>query len=343
MISDISGGVGNAKKSAYDSSPLRRVRWSSRQLEIFLAVVEEKGFSTAGERLHMVQPAVSSAIRKIEEAAGVRLLDRSSGQGVTPTAEGLLFLSHARTIFRQMDELAVQLNDLRSLNTGHIILGAAPVTMEFVLSALVSDFLTQHPGLTFGASTGSSEVTVARVRAREIDIGFVPGPVIADDLELQVISRQPLACCVPEASPLAAQPEIAWRDVLSFPLALFPRGYNQRALIDEIANQMGLRPTVIVESESSGFLLEMVRAGLALSITFAGVGRAIKGISVVPIETRPSVLISVCRRTDGCISRAATSFYDYIIRHASDSMGDRAPFEAAGGFYDIKASGGGGR
>ncbi len=317
MTYNMIGGMGNAKKNASDKPPLRRVRWSSRQLEIFLAVVEERGFSAAGERLHMVQPAVSSAIRKIEEAAGVRLLDRSSGHGVTPTGEGLLFLSYARAIFRQMDEFALQLNDLSSLNKGHVILGAAPVTMEFVLSALVSDFLTQHPGLTFGATTGSGETTIARVRTGEIDIGFVPGPATADDLELKVILRQPLACCVPEASPLAAQPEIAWRDILSFPLALFPRGYNQRAQIDEIANQMGLRPTVIVESESSGFLLEMVRAGLALSITFAGVGRAIKGISVVPIETRPSVPISICRRTDGYISRAASSFFDYVIRQTS--------------------------
>jgi DNA-binding transcriptional LysR family regulator len=307
------------KKSVPGNSPLRRVRWSSRQLEIFLAVVEEKGFSAAGERLHMVQPAVSSAIRKIEEAAGVRLLDRSSGMGVTPTGEGLLFLSYARAICRQMDELAVQLNDLRSLNAGHIVLGAPPATMEFILSALASDFLAQHPGLTFGATTGSDETTMARVRTREIDIGFVPGPVIADDLELQLILRQPLACCVPEGSPLAEQPEITWREIMRFPLALFPRGYNQRSQIDETANQMGLRPNVIVESESSGFLLEMVRAGHALSITFAGVGRAIKGIRVVPIETRPSVPISICRRTDGYISTAANSFYDYVIQHTSDS------------------------
>jgi DNA-binding transcriptional LysR family regulator len=78
-----------------------------------------------------------------------------------------------------------------------------------------------------------------------------------------------------------------------------------------------LSPNVIVESESSGFLLEMVRAGHALSITFAAVGRAIKGICVVPIETRPSVRILICRRNDGCISTAATSFYNYVIRHTS--------------------------
>jgi DNA-binding transcriptional LysR family regulator len=318
MTSDITGGAGNIKKSVSGNLPLRRVRWSSRQLEIFLAVVEEKGFSAAGERLHMVQPAVSLAIRKIEEAAGVRLLDRSSGQGVSPTAEGLLFLSHARAISRQMDELAIQLNDLRSLAAGHIVLGAPPVTMEFVLSALASDFLAQHPGLTFGATTGSGETTVAHVRTREIDIGFVPGFVIADDLELQVIMQQPLACCVPEASPLAAEPEIAWREFLRFPLALFPRGYNQRAVVDKVANQLGVRPNVVIESESSGFLLEMVRAGHALSITFVGVGRAIKGISVVPIETRPSVQISICRRKDGHSSTAATSFYDYVIRRTSD-------------------------
>ncbi len=296
-----------------DGRSLRRMRWSSRQLEIFLAVVEEKGFSAAGERLHMVQPAVSLAIRKIEAAAGVRLLDRSS-QGVSPTAEGLIFLSYVRAISRQMEALATELYDLRSLTAGHIVLGSPPVTMEFVLPSLVSKFLGEHPGVTFGSMTGSSETTMARVRTREVDIGFVPGLAVADDLELHVIFQQELACCVPETSPLADVPEIAWSDILNGPLALFPRGYNQRARIDEVARQLGLRLNIIVESESSGFLLEMVRAGHALSVTFAEAGRAIKGVAVVPIESRPSVPISVCRRKDGHGSVAAATFYDNIVK-----------------------------
>jgi hypothetical protein len=40
---------------------------------------------------------------------------------------------------------------------------------------------------------------------------------------------------------------------------------------------------------------------------------------VVPIETRPSVPISICRRADGYISTAAASFYDYVIKHTADS------------------------
>jgi DNA-binding transcriptional LysR family regulator len=292
------------------------MRWGARQLEIFLAVIEEQGFSAAGERLHMVQPAVSLAIRKLEETAGVRLLDRFR-QGVTPTAEGLLFLNHARSVLRQMDELASQLGDMRSLTTGHIVLGAPPVTMALLLPALASEFLVRHPGITFGTTTGSSEVTMARMRSREIDIGFVPGPAVADDLELLVVLQQPLVCCVPVNSPLAVQTEIAWTDILCRPLALFPRGYNQRARIDEIAAQLGVRLNIIVESESPDFLLEMVRADHAISITFAEAGRFIKGVSVLPIETRPSVPVSICRRKDGFSSMAATSFYDHVVKQAA--------------------------
>jgi len=294
-----------------------RMRFSARQLEIFLAVVEEKGFSAAGGRLHMVQPAVSQAVRKIEEAAGVRLLERSS-QGVGPTAEGSIFVNYARAISRQMDELSLQLEDLRSLNAGHIALGAPPVTMEFIVPALASGFLALHPGLTYAAIIGGSEATIDRVRTREIDIGFVPGSAFASDLELHPILRVTLACCVPVASPLATMPALAWSEILSHPLALFPRGYSQRALVDEIARHGDQRPNIVVESESPGFLLETVRAGHALSITFADVGRATKGIVVVPITDAPTVLISICRRKDGPGRVAAAAFYDYVVSRSVD-------------------------
>ena len=75
-----------------------------RKLDIFTRVARLKSFSRAAEDLHMAQPAVSIAVRKLEESLGVTLLDRS-GRQVTLTAEGSVVLARADVILRETEEL----------------------------------------------------------------------------------------------------------------------------------------------------------------------------------------------------------------------------------------------
>src|SRR5437763_15462271 len=93
-----------------------------RQVEVFLAVVEEGGFSAAGERLALAQPAVSVAVRKLEQALGLRLLDRTR-TGVRLTPDGAVFLRRARGIVAQVAATERELAALRSLEAGHVTLG----------------------------------------------------------------------------------------------------------------------------------------------------------------------------------------------------------------------------
>ena len=294
------------------------MRWSSRQMEIFIAVVEEGGFSAAGERLNMVQPAVSIAVKRLEEAARVQLLNRSN-QGVSPTKEGETFLSYARLILRHMAELGTQLQDLQSLAAGHVTIGAPSVTMAYVVPKLTAEFLALYPALKLRASIGPSETVINRVRMREVDVGFIPGGFVADDLEQHLIWDVPLMCCTSETSPLAGQSSISWRALLEHPLAIFPRGYNQRTQIDRVAQSLGIALNIHSESESAELLMEMVRAGQALSITFAQAAAMASGVVSIPIDDGPTVPISICRRKDHSQSVAANAFYEHVLARVAQA------------------------
>lgn len=105
------------------------------QLETFLAVVEERGFSRAAVRLHRTQPAVSHVIRRLEDEIGEPLFERSARDG-TLTAAGQLLREYAERLLKLRGEAAHALEELRSLERGRLHIAANEYTCLYLLPVL---------------------------------------------------------------------------------------------------------------------------------------------------------------------------------------------------------------
>ena len=97
-----------------------------RQLEYFLMVSDLASFTRAAERLYVSQPAVTNAVRSLEEELGIQLLDRSQRK-VTLTAEGKIFYRHIQNIMQGISTTLNEINDLKSHNRGHLTIGVTPL------------------------------------------------------------------------------------------------------------------------------------------------------------------------------------------------------------------------
>src|SRR5579862_3239791 len=145
------------------------------QLETFLAVVEEKGFSRAAARLRRTQPAVSQVIRKLESNLGEVLFERSS-RDATLTAAGEVLCDYARRLIKLRGEAASAIEELRSLERGRLRLAANEYTCLYLLSVL-DRFRRLCPQIG---------VTVQRSLASKI-----PEEVLQRTVEIGVLSFQP--------------------------------------------------------------------------------------------------------------------------------------------------------
>src|SRR5437868_15479434 len=115
------------------------------QLEVFLAVAQEKSFSRAAETLHRTQPAVSQAIRRLEAELGESLFDRSSKDG-TLTAAGRVLLDVAQQMLNLRHSAHSSLKELKDLQRGKLTLSANEYTVMYLLSVLPV-FRARHPHL----------------------------------------------------------------------------------------------------------------------------------------------------------------------------------------------------
>ncbi len=145
------------------------------QLETFLAVAEERSFSRAAVRLHRTQPAVSQVIRKLEAAVGETLFDRAARDG-SLTAAGALLRDYALRLMALRREATSALDELKSLERGHLQLAANEYTCMYLLPA-IDAFRRDFPHIT---------VTVHRMLASRI-----PDELNLRTFELGMISFRP--------------------------------------------------------------------------------------------------------------------------------------------------------
>jgi DNA-binding transcriptional LysR family regulator len=171
------------------------------ELRVFLTVASERSFSRAAGKLHRTQPAVSQAIRRLEEEIGERLFDRSSKDG-TLTDAGRVLREYAERLQRLSEEAESSVRQLRDLQRGRVLIGANEAGVH-VLLPLIERFRTARPAIMVDVRRVHSRQVGSEVAQGALDFGVVTFqptdrhlhavPIGADELVLLVDPRHRFA------------------------------------------------------------------------------------------------------------------------------------------------------
>jgi DNA-binding transcriptional LysR family regulator len=181
------------------------------QLETFLAVIEERGFSRAASRLHRTQPAISHTIRRLEEEIGEPLFERVSREG-TLTATGELLREYAERLLRLRNEASAALEQLRSLERGHLNLAANEYTCLYLLPVL-DRFRHECPHISVMAQRAFASRIPEHVLGRNVELGIVTFPPEDPQLKFIGVYTDSVVFIVNPRHPFARQKKVALRDL----------------------------------------------------------------------------------------------------------------------------------
>jgi DNA-binding transcriptional LysR family regulator len=140
-------------------------------LTVFATVAAERSFSRAAKRLHRTQPAVSQAIRRLEEELGDRLFDRSSRDG-TLTEAGRLLQDYAGRLLRMAADAAVAVRELQQVRRGRVVIGANEAAVHSLLPA-IGRFAAAHPQVHVEVRRVLSRQMAAALLDRSLDFGVL--------------------------------------------------------------------------------------------------------------------------------------------------------------------------
>jgi DNA-binding transcriptional LysR family regulator len=196
-----------------------------------IAVGQHGNFARAAEALHLTQPSLSRSIAALEALLGVPLFDRTP-KGVTPTPFGRVLLERGETVLRREAELRREIALLAGLETGSLVVSAAPYMNEALIARAIGRLAAAHPKLRIDCRTVHPTEVLRQVLAEEADLGVAN--VFGLDREARIAveplpSRRVYLACRP-GHPLTRITAPTLAQALQFPLVTTRLRGEQAAL-----------------------------------------------------------------------------------------------------------------
>lgn len=285
-----------------------------RKLEIFATVARLGSFSAAAEQLHMAQPAVSIAVRKLEESLDLVLFDRSARR-IALTAEGRQLLSRAEEVLEQVAAIEQSAGAMKGLLQGEIDLACPSMLATYFLPELLSGFLARHPGLTASVTQAGTGEIEEMLLQDEIELGVTSAGSTAD-LELLPLVREQMVVCVGEDHPWAQRRYLTVADLDGAPMVVYASGYFIRSLLDSLCREAGATPDLRMQSNFLPLLIRMVKQGLGATVGLRSMAEQEPGIRGIPLSPRAEVPMALAKRRGRRISGANQAFLDWLAEES---------------------------
>ncbi|ACI51427.1 transcriptional regulator, LysR family [Gluconacetobacter diazotrophicus PA1 5] len=237
-----------------------------RQLTYLIALDQFRHFSRAAESCGVSQPALSAGIRQLENELGVAIIHRNRRfHGLTD--EGRRVLVWAKQTLAALDGLRQEAAFARDVCGGSLSIGVMSPALQTV-PLLLEIFRDAIPGLHLEVLSGTAADIAHRLREQHLHLGVmyldqIPADGPFDTLPLYT-EQYVLAGSASARMP--AGPSCGWADAADLPLCLFSRTMRSRQIVDAGFLEAGVRPSIILETDSISVLHSELRAGRLCSI-----------------------------------------------------------------------------
>jgi DNA-binding transcriptional LysR family regulator len=291
-----------------------------RQLRYFLEVAKVSNFTKAAEGLRIAQPAISMAIKKLEEELDLVLFNRQDKK-VSLTAEGEIFLPHARRILDDLKAAELEMGELKGLTKGEVRLGIPPMISAYFFPDIIRDFKKNYPQLrisVYGEGAGRIQKMIGQ---GELDMGVVVGGSFPETLEVRRFLREELVVCVPLDHPFASRTSVSLAEFIREPLVFYKEGYYIREFFLEALKETGTTPNIVFETNLFSLVKSLVRNGTGISTFLRMVVAADSDLAAVSFDPPLYLDLLIAWKKHLYLSRANRAFVDFLLQQASGEWG----------------------
>lgn len=234
------------------------------QVRYFLAAAKALSFTRAAEVCHVSQPALTTAIKKLEAQLGSPLFHRE-GRQVALTEFGRRMQPHLSQILEQEKAAEAVAKDFRLLNQVPIRLGVMSTIGPMRLAPLLAAFEQQSPGIETAVRDGAPEALAAQLNADELDLAILnPLDGLGENYRAEPLYRERYVVLLPPQHPLHERNALALRDLSGQPY-VDRLSCEMREMVMGVCADMGVKLYARFRSEREDWVQAMVRGGIGFA------------------------------------------------------------------------------
>ena len=258
------------------------MRYSLRQLEVFLATARYENVTRAAETLAMSQSAASGSLKELERQFDMKLFDRLGkrlqlselGQQLRPQAESLL--EQARSLEQALTGEEV---------VGRLEIGATLTIGNYIAVNMIADFRQKNARSDIILRVANTETIAKQVAGFELDMGLIEGELQHPDLDIVHWRRDELVVFAAPNHPLATSTALSDQDLLTLPWIVREPGSGTRQAFDRAMQGILTDLHIGMELQHTEGIKRAVEAGLGVGcLSQICVAEAFKRGSLVPLK-----------------------------------------------------------
>lgn len=228
------------------------------QMRYFIAVCDHGSLTAAAKALFVTQPALSTAISRLEKEYSLKLFERTS-HGLSLTGDGAFLYERAKELQRMADILDKDLMDLASGKVT-IRIGVPPMIGSFVFPKVYNLYMRDHPDTSFEIWEEGSLSIRKKIADKSLDIGFaILNDSANEHFEKERITESELLYVVNRNNPLSSMETVTIEDIKDEPLVLFKEGFFQNQLINGMYHAVNRTPNIVLASSQLSVIRNFVR------------------------------------------------------------------------------------
>jgi DNA-binding transcriptional LysR family regulator len=237
------------------------MRFTLRQLEVFLAVARSESVGKAAKELAMSQSAVSGALADLERQFDIQLFDRI-GKRLQLSGLGRALRSRAQALHAQARELEEGFESRQEI--GELRVGATLTIGNYVAVPLMARFMREHPGARVMLEVANTAEIARRVRNFEIDVGLVEGELQDPELEVSRWCDDELVVFCAPKHPFAKKKALSDADLLQASWIVREQGSGTRQAFEHAMHGILPELTIALELQHTEAIKSAVEAGLGV-------------------------------------------------------------------------------
>lgn len=312
---------------------LRLERWIARKfrlrhLELIADVYDCRSILKASQRLNLTQPAVTKALKDIEQTLGLELFERTN-RGLIPTLYGEIFARHAKIVLAQLRHAAEELENLRVGYSGHIYVGTLVAASAKLLPDAIMMLKKDRPSIAITVVDGTYDLLLPALRTADLDlvVGRLPEAGRMHEFVYERFYSEPACLVVRRNHPLARKKRLILKNLINEPWLVPVQETALRRQLEKEFESFELPfPRNIIESMSILTNKALIRNSDCIGVLPLHVAlddQQNKLLSILPVKLKGTErpVGAICR-SPGVLPPAANAFLDclrQVAQHISES------------------------